>query len=390
MDSLTQIVLGAAVGEATLGKKVGNRAMLWGAIAGTIPDLDVFTRHFTDPISANLMHRGFTHSLLFCILLAPILGYAVKKSARWSFIGFFAIISGYLLLSIPSIVAQSIVVTVFLILSLLSYRYAPKTDEASIKGWTLLFFLSLVTHPLLDAHTDWGTQFFWPFEYRLAYKNIFVADPLYTLPFLLCVVTAMFFKRTNPKRRFFNNAGLFISSGYMLLSLFFKGYAHAHFEDELSRQGIEYVEMDTRPTPLNTILWNAQIETKNGYIVGYYSLFDKDYKVQFSHEFAKNKHIKDSLGNPKVLQQLERFTAGWYRMHYEGDKLFLTDIRFGQFGVDPNNSPFIWQYEVFKDENGEVQAVQVPRRFSGDQMGEAISGLWSRINGTKPEEASNQ
>ena len=41
MDSLTQIVLGAAVGEAVLGKKVGNRAMLWGAVAGTIPDLDV-------------------------------------------------------------------------------------------------------------------------------------------------------------------------------------------------------------------------------------------------------------------------------------------------------------------------------------------------------------
>ena len=41
MDSLTQIVLGAAVGEATLGRKVGNKALLWGAIAGTIPDLDV-------------------------------------------------------------------------------------------------------------------------------------------------------------------------------------------------------------------------------------------------------------------------------------------------------------------------------------------------------------
>jgi len=41
MDSITQIVLGAAVGDAVLGKKIGNRAMVWGAIAGTIPDLDV-------------------------------------------------------------------------------------------------------------------------------------------------------------------------------------------------------------------------------------------------------------------------------------------------------------------------------------------------------------
>ena len=41
MDSLTQVVLGAAVGEAALGKKIGNRAIVWGGIAGTIPDLDV-------------------------------------------------------------------------------------------------------------------------------------------------------------------------------------------------------------------------------------------------------------------------------------------------------------------------------------------------------------
>ncbi|MEL6140713.1 MAG: metal-dependent hydrolase, partial [Bacteroidota bacterium] len=52
MDSLTQIVLGAAVGEATLGRKVGNRAMLWGAIGGTIPDLDVFANLATDPVSS--------------------------------------------------------------------------------------------------------------------------------------------------------------------------------------------------------------------------------------------------------------------------------------------------------------------------------------------------
>ena len=65
MDSLTQVVLGAAVGEAVLGKKIGNRAMLWGAIGGTIPDLDVFLRYFVDEITNTQMHRGFSHSFLF-------------------------------------------------------------------------------------------------------------------------------------------------------------------------------------------------------------------------------------------------------------------------------------------------------------------------------------
>ena len=52
MDSLTQIVLGASVGEAALGRKVGNRAMVWGAIAGTIPDLDVISNGFMTPIDS--------------------------------------------------------------------------------------------------------------------------------------------------------------------------------------------------------------------------------------------------------------------------------------------------------------------------------------------------
>ena len=79
MDSLTQIVLGAAVGEVVLGKKVGNKAMLYGAIAGTIPDFDVFASYFTDTVSALSIHRGFTHSIVFSILFAPIFGWLVSR-----------------------------------------------------------------------------------------------------------------------------------------------------------------------------------------------------------------------------------------------------------------------------------------------------------------------
>ena len=64
MDSLTQIVLGAAVAEASLGKKIGNRAMVWGAIAGTLPDLDVIANGFMSPVDALAFHRGPTHSAL--------------------------------------------------------------------------------------------------------------------------------------------------------------------------------------------------------------------------------------------------------------------------------------------------------------------------------------
>ena len=127
MDSLTQIVLGAAVGEVVMGRKVGNKAMLYGAIAGTIPDLDVLASHFTDTTRALAIHRGFTHSVVFSGLFAPVFGWIVS-------------------------------------------RYESYKD---LKSWTWLFFWAFVTHPLLDAHTTWGTQLFWPLDLRLAFKTIF-------------------------------------------------------------------------------------------------------------------------------------------------------------------------------------------------------------------------
>ena len=71
MDSVTQLVLGAAVGEATLGRRVGSRAKLWGAVCGTIPDLDVFIP-LGDPVRDFTYHRSFSHSLIVLAALTPL------------------------------------------------------------------------------------------------------------------------------------------------------------------------------------------------------------------------------------------------------------------------------------------------------------------------------
>jgi inner membrane protein len=81
MDSLTQIVLGAACGELALGKKIGNKALLFGAIGGTIPDLDVYVGRwiYDNEIDIMAFHRGFMHSIVFAILGAFFFGWLVHK-----------------------------------------------------------------------------------------------------------------------------------------------------------------------------------------------------------------------------------------------------------------------------------------------------------------------
>ena len=335
MDSLTQIVLGASVGEVVLGKKVGNKAILWGAIAGTLPDLDVLLRYFTDEISSTQMHRGFSHSIVFAVLIAPLLGWIAKK------IHF-------------------------------------KLKEVSFKDWTKLFFWTTVTHPLLDAHTTWGTQFFWPFNYRLAYQNIFVVDPLYTLPFLMFLIIVMTLKKDNPKRSKFNSVGLSVSSTYLLLTLIFKWISFQEFKEGLENQEIEYVEIDTKPSPLNSILWSSLIETDKGYRTAYYSLFDKQ-EITYSKEFLKNHHLLEPYLEEKVIKQLIDISAGWYRIEEKNGKLLFWDLRFGQMGMDVNNASFLWYYELSIDESGNVSAIKRQPEIKNFKM--VFKELFNRIKG---------
>jgi inner membrane protein len=335
LDSLTQIVLGASVGEVVLGKKVGNKAILWGAIAGTLPDLDVLLRYFTDEISSTQMHRGFSHSIVFAVLIAPLLGWIAKK------IHF-------------------------------------KLKEVSFKDWTKLFFWTTVTHPLLDAHTTWGTQFFWPFNYRLAYQNIFVVDPLYTLPFLMFLIIVMTLKKDNPKRSKFNTIGLSLSSTYLLLTLIFKWISFQEFKEGLENQEIEYVEIDTKPSPLNSILWSSLIETDKGYRTAYYSLFDKQ-EITYSKEFLKNHHLLEPYLEQKVIKQLIDISAGWYRIEEKNGKLLFWDLRFGQMGMDVNNASFLWYYELNIEENGNMSAIKRQPEIKNFKL--VFKELFIRIKG---------
>ena len=330
MDSLTQIVLGAAVGEAVLGKKMGNKAMLYGAIAGTIPDFDTFASHFTDTVTALEIHRGFTHSIVFSVVFAPIFGWLVS---RWE-------------------------------------------KTASWKNWSWLFFWGFLTHPLLDAHTTWGTQLFWPLDLRLAYKNIFVIDPLYTLPFLVFVILAMRKKRTSPKRRKLNNLGLIISSAYMLLTLILKGITYQKFTEALQQQNIQYSEIETKPSPFNTILWTANVDTKDAYLIGHYSFFDAQ-PIQFT-AYPKNHEWIEDLKEEENVQRLIKITKGWYTITKENEKLYLNDLRFGLLGFSPSAKNFTFSFQLEK-KNGKV--IITEKEKDTRDAKKLLSELWERILG---------
>jgi inner membrane protein len=332
VDSLTQIVLGAAVGEAVLGRKVGNKAMLYGALAGTIPDLDALASNFTDTITAIEIHRGLTHSIFFAVLASPLFGWLISKIERKSGVGW--------------------------------------------KNWSWLMFWGLFTHPLLDSFTTWGTQLFWPLDIRLAFKSIFVIDPFYTLPFLVFLILAMRRKKEDPKRAKFNRFGLIVSTSYLMLTLLLKFIAHQQFVEDLEQQGIFYSRIDTRPTPLNTVLWSANVEAEEDFLIGYYSFFD-DEKIRFE-SVPKNHHYLGSLKNDKNVQRLIDITNGWYSISEKDGFLYFNDLRFGKLNPSDEDSNFAFSYKLIL-EDGSVRAEEEPKRpEDGKQI---LIDLWERIKG---------
>jgi len=332
MDSLTQIVLGAAVGEAVLGKKVGNKAMLYGAIAGTIPDLDTIVGKFLDPLTAIEIHRGISHSIVFSIVMAPVLGWLVAQ--------------------------------------------LHKKAQAGWKDWSWLFFWGLVTHPLLDAHTTWGTQLFWPLDLRLAYQNIFVIDPLYTLPFLVFLILAMRLPKASKKRRKWNNLGLIVSSAYMVLTLVLKGISYQKFTEALANEKIEYKQIDTRPAAFNTILWYANIDVGDAYLLGDYSFFDSK-PIRFKY-VPKDHQLLGEYRDSETINRLNKISNGWYAVEKRDGDLYYNDLRFGVYDLDAKDLRFVFSYQLIP--TGEILEIEEAKR-DPEAMKQVLKSLWDRIWG---------
>lgn len=312
MDSFTQIALGIAIAEVCAGKKLKNKTVLYGAVLGTIPDLDVLVGLFLNPVDTILIHRGISHSLFLFLFLSPILGWIISKIER------------------------------------------EKINFIQASG---MVFWCLFTHVLLDMFTSWGTQILWPLDYRFALKTIFVIDPLYTIPLVITLILVWKTKDTILRKKYIIR-GLFISSFYLLLSCFIKIYALNQFEKALTKQGIHYSEIIVKPTAFNLILWNANVATQKNYLLGDYSLFDTQ-PISFT-AYSKNKNLESQLIGNSDFEKLKKASEGWYIISQKNQSLYFNDLRFGLLNDDPKNPQFAFSYQFIANNAG-LKAIEVPK-----------------------------
>lgn len=409
MDSLTQITLGAAVGELVAGKKLGNRAMLWGAVAGTIPDLDVIIGSlFMDDLRSLAFHRGFMHSFTFAILFSFVMTFLTLRIYNTNYYQKsphkITAFSGAILmmlfmagiLNLLPVVAGGSIYVPLLIISIILFaffiyrlyknylRKKPlESVQMSSKHWYIFFLLTIVTHPILDCFTTYGTQLFQPFsKLRVAWDNISVFDPAYTAPFLICLLIAAFLKKGSNWRMRFNIAGIVLSSIYMVWTFNNKNKVNQVFESSLKKQEIPYNRFLTTPTIANNLLWNCVAETDSLYYTGFYSILDKEPVVKNMLIVPIRKDIVSGHEKDESIETLQWFSNGYNSyLRLENGSIQVNDMRYGRFTTD-NEKPdnFIFKFTLVENEKGELiltESVGGPPDNESDWLTE----LFERIKG---------
>ncbi len=328
MDSLTQIALGAAVGEAVAGRQFGRRALIWGAICGTLPDLDVFVP-LGDAVRDFTYHRAASHSLLMLALATPLVAWLIMKLH-------------------PDTAAQ---------------RWR----------WAALVYLAFATHVLLDSFTVYGTQIFWPVDTTpVGWSTIFIIDPLYTLPLLIGVIAAYIAARRGVAwGRVTNTVGLVLSSAYLMWTVGVKWHVEQLAEHTLHQQNMAHTDVLTVPTPFNSLLWRILVVNGTHYYEGFYSIFDSDPTVQFAAH-PRTLELIAPLSDSWPVQRLQWFTKNFYAVQAIGNNIVMSDLR---MGLEPD---YVFRFKVGELGNphaypAPVERVVSPRSFDG------LPALWARI-----------
>lgn len=320
MDSITHLALGACMGEAFAGKRLGKKAMLWGALFQSAADIDFITSAWMDTPSALLAHRGFTHSFLFCIVITPLL-------------------------------------------ALLAYRlHRPRTIP--LTNWIRFTGSVLFVHIFIDAFNNYGVGWLEPFSHvRISFNAIYVADPFFSLIPGIAAVVLLLKKRDAPGRRKWWRLGLVAPALYLGLCLYNKARIDADVRSILKQQQISYSRYFTTPAPLQNWLWFVVAGNDQGYYTGYRSLSDRKKEIQFRY-FPRNDSLLAGMEDEAELQQLIRFSQQFYTIGQWHDTLVFNDLRFGQVnGWDDPGGRFAFHY--FLRRRGANKLVVQRGRFSG-------------------------
>ena len=331
MDSLSQLALGAAVGVAVMGRRTSlAKSAAWGAVLGTLPDLDVLLDH-GDALLNMTLHRAESHALFWLSLLALPLGAGIARlHGEWPL----------------------------------------------WRRWCLAAWLALITHPLLDAMTVYGTQLALPFSnHPYGVGSIFIIDPLYTLPLLFGLLLALGWRRRRPDWALrANTLGLLLSTAYLAWGVVVQQHVGTLARASLARQGVQAQALLVTPTAFNTLLWRVVATTPTHYHEGFYSLLDEGKEPLWEVHDRGPVLLQAYAGTP-AFERLNSFTHGLVAMQAVNGRAHLSDLRMGQ------TPTFSFTFDIGPAPGPDATPQPALARGGRPELARALPWLWARMQG---------
>ena len=350
MDSITQATLGALCGEVILGRKLGNKAVLWGALFGTLPDLDIIAYPFLSFAEQLMWHRGFSHSILMTFIATFLFGWLMHR------------------------------------------KYAK--EGLSFKRLSFFIFLTWGTHILIDCFNTYGTQIMEPFSHdRFSINNISIMDPFFTVPLIIGLIAIAFMNRLSPKRI---KIGWIVTGWlcvYFSLSLIVKYVAGNEFEQRLADNDITYNKMMTAPTIGNIFLWRMVARDDEHFYVSYWSIFDGKSDTDKINKFKQGHELDEQFKDSEDFQTMIWFAQGWhktYQLPNEPNSIYIVAVNMSEIGIERDDGvtelrpAFVWK--VTNTDNGyEAERPFKLSKDGGSHIWKALGSLIDRIPGETDE-----
>ncbi len=325
MDPLTQGLLGAAVGHAVAGQQLGRAAIIIGFLGGQSPDLDVLMISDDSSLDYWRYHRGITHSLLF----APVVSLPLAAVSLW--------------------VSRGV-----------SPRYERFRNSASAGRWYAFWLLVLITHPLLDFITHFGTKLFTPLtEARYGISALPVIDPLYSLILALALWSALNGNTSGAQARKTIGVALAISTAYIGLGWQANLRAERLARADLARQGIAHGNVYSYTTMFMPWLRRVVAETDGGHAVGFVSVLaprpirwlpvasdPRAGPLMARFAATDDGHVYFNFANGPLKAEVEKNGAGY--------ELKMSDMRYGFPGPTLAG---LWGLAVQFDGEGKIERV---------------------------------
>ena len=318
MDPFSQGLLGSSLASSFSEKKSLRISAFCGAVAGTVPDLDILIRSKEDTLLFIEFHRHFSHSLFFVPL-------------------------------------GSIIVSLIL--------YSLLRNITSFKNIFIYTTLGMLTHGFLDSCTSYGTLLLWPLsELRVAWNIISIIDPIFTFTLVFFLFLSILKKSLMLVR-----LGLAVS----LIYLGFGAVKYMQVKDYVtelaSQRGHKIERILLNPTIGNNILWRSIYQFNKNYYVDaiYMPLTKKSSHLEGVVLEVIDKEKVFSKLSPKSLQRedIRRFS------YFSQDFIYLhpdypnaiADLRYGTL---PHDYKSLWGIQVDIDNQDNHVSFKSLRNFT--------------------------